>query len=330
MQKEKPVSFEAPVSFRREADFFDAVVPTDHSFRKLNRLINFRKLVKPLRYLYSDQGQTGIDAERGFKMLLVQYWEDYSDRQMEHAVRENMAVRWFCGFSLQSQTPDHSYFHKMRQRIGARALADIFKQVGQILENQGLVGKTFSFIDASAIITKNALWKERDQAIADGEEKLNNQNVARYAADADARWGNKGKDKYWFGYKRHFCVDMRFGVITRVCVTNASVLDYEVIGSVLPGQGMVFLDKLYDVAAAHLKIKARGLADAVILKRNRPNKNRGLDRWRSSIRMPFESSFAKQAKRARYRGHQKVLAQCFFEALAQNLKKAVIHLPDAV
>lgn len=327
MQQPKPASFEAPVSFRREADFFDSVVPASHSFRKLSALIDFAKLVTPLRSLYSDLGQTGIDVEKGFKALLVQFWEDYSDREMEHAMRENMAVRWFCGFGLTETTPDHSYCHKLRERIGTKHLADLFKQVGALLEQKGLIGKTFSFIDASSIITKNALWKERDQAIAEGEAKLNNQNVDQYAADKDARWGAKGKNHYWFGYKRHVSVDMRFGLIVKVCVTDASMLDYEVIDRVLPDTGMVFLDKLYDVATAHLAIRAKGLGDATLLKRNRKEKNRDLDRWRSSVRMPFESTFSKQEKRARYRSTVKVAFQCFFEAIVHNLKKTVTILP---
>lgn len=327
MQQPKPASFEAPVSFRREADFFDSVVPASHSFRKLSALIDFAKLVTPLRSLYSDLGQTGIDVEKGFKALLVQFWEDYSDREMEHAMRENMAVRWFCGFGLTETTPDHSYCHKLRERIGTKHLADLFKQVGALLEQKGLIGKTFSFIDASSIITKNALWKERDQAIAEGEAKLNNQNVDQYAADTDARWGAKSKNHYWFGYKRHVAVDMRFGLIVKVCVTDASVLDYEVITSVLPESGMIFLDKLYDVAPAHHAIRAKGLGDATLLKRNRKEKNRDLDRWRSSVRMPFESTFSKQEKRARYRSTVKVAFQCFFEAVVHNLQKAVAILP---
>lgn len=327
MQKQKRASFEAPLQFRTEAEFFSTVVPADHAFRKLSQLLDFSHLVQPLRSLYSDIGQTGIDIEEGFKALLVQFWEDYSDREMEKAVRENMAVRWFCGFSLSKKTPDHSYFGKLRERIGTKQLADLFKTVNIRLEERGLIGRTFSFIDASAIITKTALWKERDQAIAEGEEKLNNQNVDQYAADPDARWGAKGKHHYWFGYKRNVAVDMRFGVIVKVCVTDASVLDYEVIESVLPATGMVFLDKLYDVARAHLAIQAKGLGDATLLKRNRKDKNRDLDRWRSSVRMPFESTFSKQEKRARYRGTVKVAFQCFFEAIVHNLQKAVAILP---
>lgn len=39
--------------------------------------------------------------------------------------------------------------------------------------------------------------------------------------------------------------------------------------------------------------------------------------------MPFESTFSKQSKYARYRGHAKVTMQCFFEAIVYNMKKAV-------
>jgi len=142
-----------------------------------------------LRELYSDLGQTGIIIEKGFKALLIQYWEDYSDRQMEKAVRENIAIRWFCGFNLTENTPDHTYFCKLRKRIGAKYLAIIFNQVNNLLKEYGLFGNVFTFIDASAIITKTALWEERDRAIKGGEVKLNNANVKKYAADKDARWG---------------------------------------------------------------------------------------------------------------------------------------------
>lgn len=316
--------------FRTEAEFFDAVVPADHPFRTLLKLIDFTELAEPLHELYSDVGEPGIDPKKGLKCLIVQFWEDYSDRQMEHAVRENMAVRGFTGFSFTEKTPDHSYFGKLRKRLGTKRIANLFDQVNAILKSHHLFGETFSFIDASAIITKNQLWKERDKAIADGLETLNNINVEKYATDKQARWGSKGKHNIWFGYKRHHSVDMRYGLITKVAVTDASVLDYQMVESVLPATGMVFCDKLYDVAEAILKVKARGLANATILKRNRKAKNRDLDRWRSGVRMPFESVFSKQEKRARYRSIAKVTMQVFLEATVHNLKKAVTILPRAM
>jgi IS5 family transposase len=297
--------------FRTEAEFFNAVVPADHPFRTLLRVIDFPQLALPLRSLYSSVGEPGIDVEKGVKCLIVQYWEDYSDREMEHAVRENMAVRGFCGFTFSEGTPDHSYFGKLRKRLGTKTIANLFTQVNVILENHGLFGKTFSFIDASTIITKNHLWDERDEAIKDGLDTLNNSNVGKYAADKDARWGAKSKHNIWFGHKLHECVDMRYGLIAKVRVTPANVPDNRVIASILPESGMVFCDKLYDTNELHQTLK-----------------DFRKDAWRSQIRMPFEGTFSKRNKRARYRGNAKVTMQGFLAAIAYNLKKAARIIPQ--
>src|SRR3990167_9518718 len=98
MQKPTPSNIKMLLS--TEEEIFNKIVAIDHPFRKLNTIIDFDDLSEPLRDLYSDLGSTGIDIAKGFKALLVQFWEDYSDRQMEKAVKENMAIRWFCGFTL--------------------------------------------------------------------------------------------------------------------------------------------------------------------------------------------------------------------------------------
>lgn len=310
-----------------EEEIFNKLVAPDHPFRKLNKIIDFDNLVEPLRELYSDLGQTGVDIAKGFKALLIQFWEDYSDRQMEKAVKENIAVKWFCGFALTQNTPDHTYFCKLRQRIGAHRLTVVFNTVNKELEQRGLFGNVFHFIDASAIITKTALWEERDRAIKDGEKTLNNAVVGKYAADKDARWGAKSKHNIWFGYKRHTAVDMRHGLIEKTAVTAANVLDFKMLQQVCPSQGLVFADKLYDCREADAALRAYGCHPAIIRKNNNRTKQKDLDRWRSQVRMPFEGIFSKLKKRARYRGLDKVAFQNFFASIVHNLKKAVTILP---
>lgn len=63
----------------------------------------------------------------------------------------------------------------------------MFQVINATLETHGLFGNVFTFIDASTIITKAALWEERDKALADGEKRLNNGNVTKYAADKTSR-----------------------------------------------------------------------------------------------------------------------------------------------
>lgn len=310
-----------------EEELLTTIIPPDHAYRKLNRLIHFEKIAASLEETYSHLGQKGIPAVRGLKALLLQFWEDYSDREMEAAVRENFAIRWFCGFSLTEKTPDHSYFGKFRKRIGTQHFADIFNAINEQLRKEGLFGNIFYFIDASAIITKSALWEERDRAIKDGHDKLNNLIIKEYAADKEARWGAKSKKNIWFGYKRHSSVDMRYGLINKTTVTPANVLDYQVVEQVCPEEGYLFMDKLYDTKDTDQKIRASGCSPGTIRKNNNPDKNRDLDRWRSSIRMPYEGTFSKLRKRARYKGKTKVAFQNYGESLAYNLKKAVQYLP---
>ena len=277
--------------------------------------------------MYSDLGQTGIDVSKGFKALIAQFWEDYSDRQMERALQENNAVKWFCGFGLTEDTPDHSYFGKLRKRIGEEKLEKIFEEINSILKKHGLFGDTFKFIDASAIITKTALWEERDKAIKSGEEKLNNTNIENYASDKEARWGAKSKHKIWYGYKRHHVVDMRNGIIEKILTTPANILDFQVLDKICPSNCMAFMDKLYDVKKSYSILKKNNCHSGIIKKNNNKSKNKDLDRWISSMRMPHEGNFSKLRKTARYKGLAKVHFQCLFEAIAQNLKKAVKILP---
>lgn len=310
-----------------EEEIIERIVKEDHVFRKLKKIIDFEELITPYRKLYSETGAEGIDVVKGFKALLIQFWEDYSDREMEKLLQENVAVKWFCGFSLLEKTPDHSYFGKLRKRLGTKNIADIFNNVNKHLREKGLFGDVFKFIDASSIVTKIALWEERDKAIKNGEEKLNNQNVKDYAADKDARWGAKSKNNIWFGYKRHHNVDMRFGLIDKVAVTPANVPDPKALEEIITKNTMIFMDKIYDQKKAYQTLRANNCHSGIIKKNNNKAKNRDLDKWKSKTRMPFEGTFSKLRKRAKFRSQVKVLFQCFSEAIVHNLKKALVALP---
>lgn len=324
---QNPTDKTSRLLLKTEEQLFNTIIDEKHPFRKLNQLIDFEAIISPLRDLYSDWGQKGIDINKGFRALLIQFWEDYSDRQMEKAIKENLAIRWFSGFGLCEATPDYSYFSKLRKRIGAERLSNIFKGINKELEIQGLFGNVFTFIDASAIVSKTALWEERDRAIKDGEEKLNNTNVKKYAADKDARWGAKSKKSIWFGFKRHQATDMRHGLVKEVTATPANVPDFRILKDICPDQGAVFTDKLYDCKEADQVIEMNGCHPATIRKNNNKKKNKDLDRWRSKVRMPFEGVFSRLKKRAKFRGLTKINFQCTFEAICHNLKKALTVIP---
>ena len=296
------------------------LVRSDHAYRRLSALIPFDVLCAPLRSKYSTLGRAGYPVEAIFKALLLQWLEDLSDRELERFLEENVAGKLFCGFTLTDPTPDHSTICLARKRIGTKSLADLFNAVRASLQSAGLVREVFTFVDATQLISKSNLWKERDRVIEKGLGKLNNLTVAQVAADPEARFGKNDRSK-WYGYKIHASVDMSHGLIARVCVTPANVEDTRGARHVLPRQGMVFGDKAYGVGNAARAMRRRGLHSGAILKRKMKEKNWDKDRWLTGVRMPYEGTFARFEKRARYRGKAKCQFQAFMQALAHNFKR---------
>jgi len=117
-------------------------------------------------------------------------------------------------------------------------------------------------------------------------------------------------------------------MVEKVMVTSGNILDFQVGKSILPKQGAcVFADKLYDTRHFQTTLESRNCHSAVIEKRSRKDRDRDLNTWRSKTRMPFENTFSRMRKRAKFRGHAKVTMQCFMEAMCQNLKKAIAVSP---
>lgn len=306
------------------AGIMDDLVRQDHQYRKIIGKVNFRSLSKQLEQLYSEnKGAKGYPVEVAFKCLLLQFWEDLSDRQMENALKDNVPMKWFCGFNLMDKTPDHSWFGKFRSRIGPEKLAEMFNYVNKKLRKEGLISDVFTFVDSSTVLSKVGAWEERDKAKKDGIDKLNNYNIAKYSSDPDARFGCKGKNKFWYGFKQHLSVDMKQGFVKNVVITPANTPDFVAFDDLCPNDGMVFADKGYDFEAVYQKMRENKVASGIIRRNNRQDKNRPLDRWRTAVRMPYENVHQGFSRKTRYRGLAKTLFQKLMEALVLNFKRLV-------
>ena len=147
-------------------------------------------------------------------------------------------------------------------------------------------------VDATHIIFKATLWKEREKAIEAKLEKLNNQTVPDFATDKDARFGAKSKNKFWFGYKKHVLVDIQSGLINKVAITYANVIDSKGFRNVTPKQGAVYADKGYCDKNVQRVAKANNLHLCAIKKNNMKGKNFDLDKWYCALRSRFMKGFS--------------------------------------
>ena len=302
----------------------EELVPSNHIYRKFKNLWNFQTVEKQLRKIETDNNYKGYGALKLFKCLLLQFMEDLSDREQERYIQENNTAKWFCDFEIIDKTPDFSVFSRIRQRIGTAKLSKIFQDLRSQLKEKGYLSEIFNFVDATHLISKANLWKERDKAIKAKYEKLNNETLPKVAFDKEARIGCKGKDKYWYGYKKHVSVDMQSGMINKVAITPANITDAKGLKHVCPSQGAIYADKGYCSKGASNIASYNGCHLAAIKKNNMKEKNKDLDKWHSKIRSPHERVFAHKNKRTRYIGVIKNQFTAFMEAICHNLKRLVV------
>ena len=207
--------------------------------------MSFSELSKPNKKLYSTQGRKEKGVEFGLRALVLQFTEDLSDREMERFLVENLAGKWFCELGLEQKAPDHSYFGEFRKRLGTSNLMQLFGHVRESLRAMGLIKEIFTFVDASQLVSKLSTWDNRDKVIKLGLEKFNNETAGKVTADKQARFGCKGKDKYWYGYKEHTSGDMQNGLINKAAATSAEVTDAQGTKHICPSGGAVYGDLDY-------------------------------------------------------------------------------------
>ena len=302
----------------------ECLVPEKHPYRKLKESLDFKRLTKSVEIEDSELGATGYTIPRLIMCLILQFMENLSDRHFERFMAENLAGKWFCEFGLSEKTPDFTTICKFRKRLGLEEIERLFNAVKEQLKEKGYMGEIFTFVDATALISKLQMWEEKDQALSDGYEKFNNEIIEKYAKDKDVRIGAKNKNKFWFGFKKFSSVDMQSGMINNVKVTKANVTDdnHEAVKSVLPSQGAVAGGKGF-VGAVPV-IKEAGCHSMIILKDNMKEKDRGKDKFISKLRAPYERVFSKQEKRVRYKGTDKNQAAEYLYAIAFNLRRLLV------
>ena len=100
------------MNIQTEIICLDALVSRDHPYRKLLGLIDFEDLCYELQDISNNRksGRKDYTVTQYFKMLLLQYMEDLSDRQLDEAIASNNAFRWFCRFGLTQKTPNFRVF----------------------------------------------------------------------------------------------------------------------------------------------------------------------------------------------------------------------------
>lgn len=278
----------------------------------------FEKLLRRLEP--EGAGRPPYDQLIMFKALLLQQWYALSDAALEEALNDRVSFRRFLGLPLEADAPDHTTLCRFRNRLIAAGLIDkLFAEFDRQIEGRGLVLKHGTMVDATLVEAAGARPPRGEEATAH---------------DPDARFAKReGKPGSSYGYKAHVGVDRGTRLIRTALLTPANVNETEVADALIRGdERSVYGDKAYDTQARRTRLRAAGIKDRIL---HRRNKHHPLPPWQARrnaliapIRASVETVFAVLKRRMAYRtvryvGLVKNQAHLLLLALAYNMRRVV-------
>ncbi|MBN1763705.1 MAG: transposase, partial [Sedimentisphaerales bacterium] len=109
----------------------EQLVPTEHLVRRLAEILDLSWARKATRPYYSHTGRPSIAPEVIAKMLLLGFFYNItSERQLMREIQVNLAYRWYLGYDLDDEIPNHSVLSKARRRFGPEFFEQLFGYVG--------------------------------------------------------------------------------------------------------------------------------------------------------------------------------------------------------
>jgi IS5 family transposase len=152
------------------------------------------------------------------------------DRKLMREAQVNLAIRWFIGYGLHEDLPDHSSLTRIRQRWGAERFRRIFQRTVQACIAAKIATGEIVHVDASLIradVSWEGLAVSHVDAVADANDRSDddeamarkkNRQSGRYKkvciTDPDATMATNGRNRRLEpAYKQHAVVDDVCGVV---------------------------------------------------------------------------------------------------------------------
>jgi transposase len=211
------------------------LVPDDHILRRVDRVLDLSWLREEVADCYCpDNGRPSIDPEAALRLMLAGFFAGIvHDRKLMREAQVNLAMRWFAGYRLHEQLPDHSSLTRIRQRWGEERFKRIFQRIVAACRKAGLVDGETVHVDAT-LIRADVSW---ESVIEDHAEQVLVENLGEDDGSSQRRRHPRAKKHSRTDpeatlatsshrrrmepcYKQHTAVDDKAGVIVDVAVTT--------------------------------------------------------------------------------------------------------------
>jgi transposase len=130
----------------------EELVPQDHFYRHLQKVLDLSFVHNLVRDSYSIAGRPSIDPMVFFKLQLVMFFEDIrSERLLMRQVADRLSVRWYVGYDLDEPLPDHSTLSKIRTRYGLPVFRRFFEAIVEQCQKAKLIWGKDLYFDATKV-----------------------------------------------------------------------------------------------------------------------------------------------------------------------------------
>src|SRR5215208_1013143 len=128
------------------------LVPSSNFYRHLEARLDLGFVREWTRVVYAQRGRPALDPIVFFKLQLVMFFEGIrSVRKLIETAGLHLAHRWYLGYALDEDLPDHSSLTRIRQRLGIDIFQRFFEQVVDLCQEAGLVWGRDLYFDATKV-----------------------------------------------------------------------------------------------------------------------------------------------------------------------------------
>ena len=227
----------------------EQLIPDDHILKRVDRVLDLSWLHEAVKGYYCvDNGRPGIDPEAAVRLMLAGFFQGIvHDRKLMREAQVNIAIRWFAGYELDEELPDHSTLSRIRNRWGMDTFQAIFRKTVLTCIDAGLVSGDTVHVDSTliradvsweSIVTRHARDVIRENRGKDGDDDVSSDppkrcgrprtrgNKAKKVSRTDpgATMATSSRNKRLEpAYKQHTAVDDRAGIVIDVDLTTGEI-----------------------------------------------------------------------------------------------------------
>ncbi len=138
----------APLCNRSAED----LVPADNFYRHLEARLDLDFVRDLVRTTHKEGGRPSVDPRVFFKLQLVMFFEGLrSERELVRVAADRLSVRWYLGYDLDEELPDHLSLTRIRQRYGLAVFRRFFEAIVEQCREAGLVWGKELYFDATQV-----------------------------------------------------------------------------------------------------------------------------------------------------------------------------------